>query len=284
LPDTNAHVTQKATGMSAEGAPNGHELVDAQRAQRAEERALFDRYARERTPAAREAIVTRFLPLTRQLARRYGHGADLEDLEQVAALGLVKAIERFEPERGLAFSSFAFPTIAGEIKRYLRDHAWSVRVPRGIQETYLRIDRATSELTAQLGRAPTAGELAERVGASVESVLEARSAVTARRAVSLDQPTRSDEDDAISLGSLVGVEETGFEEAENAAVLDNLMHRLNDRERLLLRLRFEEDLTQTEIGERVGISQMHVSRLIRGAIARLQVTADSPPAREDRSR
>ena len=127
-----------------------------------EERALFARLARERTPDARNAIFERFMPLALQLARRYSHGRDVEDLEQVAAMGLVKAIDRFDTSRGLAFSSFAVPTIAGEVKRYLRDHAWSVRVPREVQETYIRIDRATEDLTTRLGRAPTAAELAEQ--------------------------------------------------------------------------------------------------------------------------
>jgi RNA polymerase sigma-B factor len=244
----------------------------AQSTRREEERALFARLARERTPAARDAIVERFLPLARQLARRYSHGRDLEDLEQVAAVGLVKAVARFDPERGLAFSSFAYPTIAGEIKRYLRDHGWSVRVPREVQEIYTHIDRATEELTTRLGRTPTATELADRLDSTVEAVLEARQAVTARRAVSLDQPTRAgDETDA--LGTLVGVEEPGFEAAERSALLDTLLRGLDERERLILHLRFTEDLTQLEIGERIGLSQVQVSRITRTAIQRLQDAA-----------
>ncbi|MBE2320347.1 SigB/SigF/SigG family RNA polymerase sigma factor [Solirubrobacter sp. CPCC 204708] len=235
----------------------------------AEEQALFARLARENTPAARAAVVERFMPLARQIARRYSRGLDLEDFEQIAAVGLVKAIDRFDPERGLAFTSFAVPTIAGEIKRYLRDHAWSVRVPRDLQETYIRLDRATADLTPELGRAPTAAELAERVGSTVELVLEARQAVTARRAVSLDQPTPGEE----TIGTLVGTEEAGFEAAERSALLDALLRDLTDRERRILHLRFAEDLTQTEIGERVGLSQVQVSRLIRQAITRLQKSA-----------
>jgi RNA polymerase sigma-B factor len=243
--------------------------TETQRARRQEEHALFGRLAREGSPAAREAIVKRYMPFARQLARRYGHGADLEDLEQVAAVGLVKAIDRFDPGRGLAFSSFAFPTIAGEVKRYLRDHGWSVRVPRDVQETYIHIDRATEDLTTQLGRVPTAAELADRVGSTVEAVLEARQAVTARRAVSLDQPTRGGET-SDTLGAFVGFEESGFEAAEQSALLDTLLRELTERDRLILQLRFVGDLTQIEIGERVGLSQMHVSRIIRGAIAQLQ--------------
>jgi RNA polymerase sigma-B factor len=253
--------------------------TDAPRQQRAEEAALFERYTRTHSPVARDANVARFLPLARQLARRYSRGDELEDLEQVAALGLIKAIERFDPKRGLAFSSFAFPTIAGEIKRYLRDHGWSVRVPRDLQETSLRIDRATADLTSELGRAPTASELANRITSTVETVLEARQTVTARRAVSLDQPTQhGGEETSDTLGTTVGVEEPGFGDAENAAALDTLFRGLSDREQLLLRLRFHEDLTQTEIGDRVGLSQMQVSRLLRTAIHRLQLTAGTPPS------
>jgi len=245
----------------------------SRRDRRDEERILFARFARERTPAARDAIIERFMPLTRQLARRYSNGRDLEDLEQVGAIGLVKAIDRYDASRGLAFSSFAFPTIAGEIKRYLRDHAWSVRVPREIQETYIRLDRATEELTTQLGRAPTAAELAANLGSTIEDVLEARQAATARRAVSLDQPART-EDESSTLGTLVGVEESGFETAEQSALLDTLLRSLTDREQRILQLRFGEDLTQTEVAQRVGLSQMHVSRVIRGAIAQLQDAAN----------
>lgn len=247
--------------------------LNAHRTQAAHERALFQRLAREGTPAARDAIVTRFMPLARQLARRYGRGAELEDLEQVAALALLKAIGRFDPERGLAFSSFAFPTIVGELKRYLRDHAWSVRVPRALQELHLRAERATRELTAELGRAPTPAELAERVDSTVELVLEARQVTTARHAVSLDQ--RLESDDEGGLVPDVAVEDDGFKTAENSAFLGGLAETLTERERLILRLRFERDLTQTEIGEIVGLSQMQVSRVLRNALARMHAAADT---------
>jgi RNA polymerase sigma-B factor len=238
----------------------------------AEERALFARLAEEGTPAARDAIVARFMPLARQLARRYRSADELDDLEQVAALGLVKAIGRFDPERGLAFSSFAFPTIVGELKRHLRDHGWAVRTPRDVQDVYIRVERATGELATELGRAPTVAELAERTQSTVERVLEARQAVTARRAVSLDQPRYgSDPDDAAGLE--VAVEDAGFAAAEDSAMLAGLMGHLSERERHVLRLRFDEDLTQTQISEIVGVSQMQVSRMIRGAMAQLQDAA-----------
>ena len=199
-------------------------------------------------------------------------GYELEDLEQVAAIGLVKAIGRFDPDRGLAFSTFAFPTIMGELRHHLRDHGWSVRVPRDLQELYVRVERATGDLATELGRAPTAAELADRVGSSVEQVLETRQATTARRADSLDQP-RNGTEDPDAAGIEVAIDEVGFAAAEDAAVLDDLLKVLSERERLVLQLRFGEDLTQSQIGEIAGVSQMQVSRLVRRAIAQLQDAA-----------
>jgi RNA polymerase sigma-B factor len=215
------------------------------------------------------------MPLARQLARRYVPAAELEDLEQVAAIGLLKAIDRFDADRGLAFSSFAVPTIVGELKRYLRDHGWSVRVPRDLQETYIRVDRVTAELTAQRGRAPTATELAGSVDKSLEEVIEARQAVTARHPVSLDQPATGDEGSE-AIGALVAVDEPDYETAEQSALLDTLLGHLTAREQRILHLRFREDLTQTEIGQCVGLSQMQVSRIIRSAITQLQEAATAP--------
>ena len=258
--------------MTVASRPTRADWAHRRQVRQAEERALFARLAEDRSPATRDALVERFMPLARQLARRYGGGYELEDLEQVAAIGLVKAIGRFDPERGLAFSSFAFPTIMGELKRHLRDHGWSVRVPRDVQERYVRVERATGELATELGRAPTVAELAERAGSTVEQVLEARQATTARRADSLDQP-RNGGDDPDAAGIEIAIDEAGFATAEHAAVLDDLLGCLTARERLVLRLRFGEDLTQSEIGEVVGVSQMHVSRLIRRAISQLQDAA-----------
>jgi RNA polymerase sigma-B factor len=241
-----------------------------------EDRRLLERYHRDGDPAAREALVQRFLPLARQLARRYQRGGEpLDDLIQVASLGLLKAIDRFEPDRPSAFSSFAVPTILGELKRHFRDRGWSVRVPRDLQEMAVRVERVTEELSRNLGRAPTAGEIAEDIGATTEQVLEAREAAGAYRAVSLDRP-RDDEEDGEGVGESMGVEDPGFGLAEDAATVQRLMAVLGEREREVLRLRFEEDLTQAEIGERVGVSQMHVSRLIRQAVTRLREAAALP--------
>jgi RNA polymerase sigma-B factor len=242
------------------------------RTRRAEERVLFLRLTREHSTRARDDLVERFMPLARQLARRYRTSADVEDLEQVAAIGLLKAIDRFDPDRGLAFSSFAFPTIVGELKRYLRDLGWSVRVPRDLQELYVRLDRQTAALSAELGRAPTVAEVAARVDCTVERVLEARQAVTARHPLSLDAP-RSSADEPDGLGLDVPAEEPGFVAAERSAALGDLLTALPARDRRVLRLRFQEDLTQTEIGRRLGISQMQVSRVIHRALATLERAA-----------
>jgi RNA polymerase sigma-B factor len=247
----------------------------AERALRArEDRRLLERLHRHGDQAAREQLVERFLPLARQLARRYQHGGEqLDDLVQVASLGLLKAIDRFDPARETAFSSFAVPTILGELKRHFRDKGWSVRVPRDLQELAVRVDRVTDELGRELGRAPTLAEVAERTGSTEEQVLEAREAAGAYRAVSLDRPRDDDEEGEGGMGEAVGAEDPGFGVAEDAATVERLMRVLSAREREVLRLRFAEDLTQSEIGSRVGVSQMHVSRLIRQAVSQLRRAA-----------
>jgi RNA polymerase sigma-B factor len=239
-----------------------------------EDRRLLERYHHHGDQAAREALVERFLPLARQLARRYQRGGEpLDDLIQVASLGLLKAIDRFEPSRHTAFSSFAVPTILGELKRHFRDRGWSVRVPRDLQELSVRVDRVAEDMSRDLGRAPTPAEIAENIGIGTEQVLEAREAAGAYRAISLDRP-RDDDEESDGMAETMGIEDPGFGLAEDAATVERLMTVLGDREREVLRLRFAEDLTQSEIGQRVGVSQMHVSRLIRQAVARLREAAE----------
>jgi RNA polymerase sigma-B factor len=264
------------------GAYPGADAVAERAARAREDRRLLVRLHRHGDLAAREALVERFLPLARQLARRYQHGGEqLDDLVQVASLGLLKAIDRFDPARETAFSSFAVPTILGELKRHFRDKGWSVRVPRDLQELTVRVDRVTEQLARELGRAPTLAEVAERTGHTEEQVLEAREAAGAYRAVSLDRPRDDEEEGEGSVGAAMGTEDPGFGVAEDAATVQRLMRVLSEREREVLRLRFAEDLTQSEIGLRVGVSQMHVSRLIRQAIAQLRAEAqdDTVPAR-----
>ena len=264
------------------GAAGAYPGLDAaaERAARArEDRRLLERLHRDGDQAAREALVQRFLPLARQLARRYQHGGEqLDDLVQVASLGLLKAIDRFDPARETAFSSFAVPTILGELKRHFRDKGWSVRVPRDLQELAVRVDRVSDELGRELGRAPTLAEIAQRTGSSHEQVLEAREAAAAYRAVSLDRSRDEEDESDGAMGEAVGAEDPGFGLAEDSATVQRLMRVLSDREREVLRLRFAEDLTQSEIGVRVGVSQMHVSRLIRQAVSRLREAAEEEAA------
>jgi RNA polymerase sigma-B factor len=237
------------------------------------ERQLFARYRRRGDLAAREQLVKRFLPLATGLAQRYHRGAEpLDDLVQVASLGLLKAIDRFDPARGTAFSSFAVPTITGELKRYFRDKGWALRVPRQLQELTQRVDRITDRLVHELGRTPTVADIADALQITPEQVLEAREAATAHRAESLDRPCGDDQDTATVIDRL-GTADPDYLRAEQSATLEAMKDVLTDREREILRLRFEEDLTQSEIGDRLGISQMHVSRLLRQTVTRLRENA-----------
>ena len=244
------------------------------------DRELFVRYHRAGDAHARDQLVERFLPLARQLARRYQRaGEPLDDLLQVASLGLIKAIDRFDPDRDIAFSSYAVPTILGEIKRYFRDRTWAVRVPRDLQELTLRVDRAVGELAEDLRRQPSVTEIAAAVDAEEEDVLEALQAGGAYRAVSFDAPRAGGDEDVATLGDSVGVDEDGFHRAEERATLQRLMSNVTPRERDVLRMRFEQDMTQAEIGAVIGVSQMQVSRVIRQPIARLRAAAETHPQR-----
>jgi RNA polymerase sigma-B factor len=226
-------------------------------------------------PYAREALVERYLPLARSLALRYQRSSEpLDDLLQVASLGLVKAIDGFDPDRPVAFSSYAVPTILGEIKRHFRDRTWAVRVPRGLQEMFARVDRAIGELSEIMLRQPSVTEIAVQLGVDEEEVLEALQAGNAYRSVSFETP-RGGDDDAATLADAVGTDEPGFERAEQRATLATLLAAISPREQQVLRLRFEEDMTQAEIGARVGVSQMQVSRIIRQAVTRLRIADEA---------
>jgi RNA polymerase sigma-B factor len=238
---------------------------------------LLMRYRRSGEDATREELVERFLPLARQLARRYARPNEpIDDLFQVASMGLLKAIDRFDPERGNAFSTFAVPTIVGELKRYFRDTGWAVHVPRPIQERIGQVNRAVNDLSRELGRSPTPSELATHLGHSVEEILEAMDAAKAFDAVSLDMPRGGDSDgDGSAYADTVGATDDRFDLVEYNAVIEPTMAALPERDRLILRLRFERDLTQSEIAERLGISQMHVSRIIRRSLDRLRTVAEA---------
>ncbi len=233
---------------------------------------LFVRARKHSDPRAREQLIERYLPLARRLARRYQRAEEpQEDLVQVACLGLIKAIDRFDIERQVAFSSYAIPTVLGELKRHFRDRTWSVRVPRDLQELALRVDRAVTRLSVGQRRSPSIREIAAAVDVSEEQVLEALEAAGAYRAGSLDAPRAvQGQPEGESLAEALGQDEQGFRQAEQRATLQPLLARISPRERLVLELRFSTDLTQAEIGERIGVSQMQVSRLIRQALARLR--------------
>lgn len=245
---------------------------------RRREALLFHRYGATHDPALREQIVKTYLPLARTIARRYqSPRVPLEDLVQVAAIGLMKAIDRYDPARGIAFSSYAVPTMVGEVQRHFRDHTWGVRPPRDLQERAQRVLAINRTLGAELGRPPSTGEIANRLQLSLEDVVEALEACDARDITSLDGPrTAGEESD--SLADTMGGEDAGYDRVEQAVTAELLMTQLHAREREILRLRFHEDLTQSEIGERIGCSQMHVSRLLRGAISKLAAAAEAGPA------
>jgi RNA polymerase sigma-B factor len=238
------------------------------------ERALLIRYHRDGNLAAREKLVERCLPLARELARRYIYTDEpFDDLLQVASLALIKAIDRFDPDRGSKFASFAAPTILGELKRHFRDKGWALHVPRDLQERALAVGREAEALSKRLGRSPKPREVARALGCSVEQVLEAQQAAASYEAASLDTPTTRDDDDAASLIDLLGGEDSAYELVEDRDEIASAWQTLPEMERSVLELRFVHDLTQREIGERIGHSQMHVSRLLRRALSRLEPEA-----------
>jgi RNA polymerase sigma-B factor len=248
--------------------------ASAQADDRDHEHILFVRYRRDGDMAAREELVKRFLPLARRLARRYERASEpLEDLVQVASVGLVKAIDRFEAEQGTGFSSYAVPTILGELKRHFRDSGWALHVPRGMQERVLKVNEAVEHLSGELGRSPSPQQVAEELSLPVEEVLEAMEAGAAYDTVSLDAPLRSSEDERTTFADSMGETDGSFELVEHSATLGRVLRAMPERERSILYFRFAEGLTQVEIAERIGISQMHVSRLIRRALERLRVVA-----------
>lgn len=232
-----------------------------------------------RSDDERRAMVERHLGLAYSLARRYrDSGEPLDDLVQVASLGLLKAVDRFDPSRGTSFAAFATPTILGELRRHFRDRGWAIHVPRDLKDATLRVERA---LARRVGSAPTPAELAAETGLDVELVLEALQARGAHRALSLDAPAGNGDDEqdegGLALVNRLGQDDDGLARAQDRATIATLARELDAREREILRLRFVEDLTQSEIGARVGLSQMHISRLIRRALDRMRIAAQASP-------
>ena len=235
------------------------------------DRDLLRRYHEQGDRSAREALVERHLPLVRSLARRYaGRGESLEDIEQVGAIGLLKAIDRYELERDVALTTYATPNVVGEIKRHFRDRGWAIRIPRALQELNVKMSGAIERLTSALGRSPTIAEIAAELDATPEQVLEALEAGSAYSPVSLSAGPAADDD--LDLLEVLGTEDENFERADARTSLEPALDALPNRERTILRMRFEDGLTQTQIAERVGLSQMHVSRLIRKSLERMRVS------------
>jgi RNA polymerase sigma-B factor len=237
--------------------------------ERANVDALLRAYHREGDREARDRALIELMPLVRALASRYaGRGEPLEDLVQVGALGLIKAVDRFDVDRGVEFSSYAVPTIVGEIRRHFRDKAWAMHVPRRLKELSVRLSRVLDELTTELGRSPTIAELAVATGVEEEEVIDALDSANAYSTRSLHAPF--DDGDETSLADKLGEDDTGFAEVEDGSLVAAGLDALDERERRIVELRFFEEKTQSQIAAEVGISQMHVSRLLRSALATMR--------------
>jgi RNA polymerase sigma-B factor len=245
---------------------------------RLDEQQLFHECSRDR--AARDTVIERYLPLARSLARRYTRGAEpVEDLEQVASLALIKAIDTYDPDRGTAFSSYAVPSIAGALKRHYRDVGWSVRPPRRVQELALEVRQIYDELSAAHGSAPTAAAVAAYAGVSVEEVLEARAAYSALYSESLDRPRNLGDGEAGTLSDTLGARDEEIRRAFERVTLEALIGTLDTRQRTVVKLYYQEELTQSQIGRQLGYSQMHVSRLLRRAVETLLLEATAQETR-----
>ncbi len=231
---------------------------------------LWRRLREQRDPAAREELVRRYLPYAKNLALRYrGASESFDDLLQVANLGLVNAVDRFDPARGTPFAAFASPTILGELKRHFRDRVWTVRVPRGLHDRMAEVEKATTTLTVELQRSPSVGEIATKLEIEPSEVLEVLEANHNRRPLSLDRPVGG-EDDESPASEWVGDEDENYELVDDKLALEGVLPQLDDRERLILRLRFVEDMTQSQIADQIGHSQMHVSRILRRTLERIR--------------
>lgn len=244
------------------------------------EEGLFDIHSREADPAVRDELVDRFMPFARKLALRYIHSREpLDDLVQVACVGLLNAIERFDPEQGKKFTTFAAPTILGELKRHFRDKGWVVHVPRDLQERALAVNKHAERLSVELRRSPTLSELADALGCTVEQAVEAIDAADNYQLTSLDAPVAEDNEERCVLAEMLGSEDDGFEIAEERQALVTSWGALSELERQVLGLRLGHGLTQREISQRIGYSQMHVSRLLRRSMLSLDV-AEAPTTAE----
>ena len=247
------------------------------------DRELLRRYHHHGDVEARERLIEQYLPLVRSLARRYSYrGEQLEDLVQVGCIGLIKAIDRFDVDRGVELTTYATPNIIGEIKRHFRDKGWSIRVPRGLQELNVKLSKLIEELTVQLERSPTIPELAKAASVEEEEVLEALETGQAYSTLSLSAPSSGDDNEDLDPLESLGELEPEYEVSEDRAVLAPGLRVLDERERRILHLRFYDGLTQSQIAQQVGISQMHVSRLIRRSLEKMREEIASDPTGSER--
>lgn len=230
---------------------------------------LLDRWVRGRDPRDREELLERYLPYARSIARRFlAHNEPLDDLEQVAAFGLLKAIDRFDPQHEASLATYATPTIVGELRRHFRDRVWAVHVPRSIRDLAAQVTRASDQVASELGRTATAAEIAERLGRSEEEIVEAIGGLSTRHVMSLNATVGEGED--MERLEIIGDTDAGYDHVDTRASVAPLLEQLDDRDREIVRLRFVEGLSQSQIAARIGISQMHVSRLLRRSLAVLR--------------
>jgi RNA polymerase sigma-B factor len=265
-----------ASGPSGPSGPTG--LLTGVELTRARSAELFVAFRDESASAAvregaRDSLVQLHLPLVEHCARRFrNRGEPFEDLVQVGTIGLIKSVDRFDTERGVEFSTYATPTILGEIKRYFRDKGWAIRVPRRLQELRMQIAGATAELTQTLGRSPTPRELAEAVGCSVEEIVEGIESSNAYATLSLDASDDGEDGGATTMLDALGVEDAGLENVEIRESIKPLLDQLEPREKKILLLRFFKNMTQSQIAEEIGVSQMHVSRLLNRTLEQLRTS------------
>jgi RNA polymerase sigma-B factor len=272
----NREILRESASKATHDAPRGSIAEKAPHGQEDDLTPLFDRWQRDGDRHAREALAERFMPLARSLARRYrGAQEPIDDLIQVAYLGLIKAIDRFDATRGNRFPAYAVPTILGELRRHFRDTGWAVHVPRSGQERALEVERASEVLTSRRGHAPTVGEIAQYLERAQEEVLDALQVTRARGAVSLDAPRPGGEDGELEARSeSIGSDEEGYELVEERSAVTHALASLSERERRIVRLRFEGEMTQSQIAAEVGLSQMQISRVLRHSLERMRAVVD----------
>lgn len=280
-----AAAAASAAAEPAEAAPAPHSMADARLTRHTPKgkdawdkertRELFRLYKEKGDEAARDQLIVSHLNLVRFLASKFkNRGEPLDDLIQVGTIGLIKAIDRFDPERGLEFTTYATPTIMGELKRHFRDKGWSVRVPRRLQELSAKVNQVTDELTVELQRSPSVDEIAAKIGVGAEEILEAMESSGAYTSVSLEAGGSSDDDEAPALIDRFGTEDEDLAASDDRMIIDEAIKDFSPREQEIIRMRFIDGLTQVEIAKKLGVSQVQVSRLLRRTLRKIQDKID----------